>query len=125
VVIDDSFPRAFDDAQAIERMATARDVLLVGGGMLDAGPLDRTSPFPGADALRSRFGAAWLPGCHAEALLLAARPDQGPTVGPVDLPRALAVSEAAEAAGFATPPLHLGGWEVPQAVLDGVRRAEG
>ena len=117
VVIDDSFPRAFDDREAIARMEGQGDVLLVGGGMLDAGELRRESPFPQADALRERFGARWLPGCHAEALLIAARPELGPTVGPVELPRALSVWDAAAAAGLRAPPLHLGAWEVPDAVV--------
>jgi aryl carrier-like protein len=115
LVIDDSFPRAFDDAAARTRMLEHGDVLLVGGGMLDVGPLRRWSPFPGADALRDRYGAAWLPGCHAEAVLLAARPELGPTVGPVDLPRALAVWKAVGEVGWQAAPLHLGGWLVPVA----------
>jgi hypothetical protein len=125
VVIDDSFPRAFDDRAGRARMEGARDVLLVGGGMLDAGPLDRRSPFPGADALRARFGARWLPGCHAEALLVAADPALGPTVGPVDLPRAHAMLAAVRRAGLRAAPLHLGSWEIPAAVIAGVRAAAG
>ncbi|MDP2312888.1 MAG: AMP-binding protein [Pseudomonadota bacterium] len=122
IVVDDSFPRAFDDTLARRRMETQLDVLLVGGGQLDAGPLTRRSPFPGADALRARFGARWLPGCHAEALLVASEPTLGPTVGPVDVARALAVLAAVRRAGLRAAPLHLGAWEVPEAVVAGVRR---
>ena len=46
------------------------NVTLVGGGQLDVGPLRRQSPFPQAPAVRTAFGDRWLPGCHAEALLL-------------------------------------------------------
>ncbi len=113
VVVDDSFPRAFDDAEAWARMSDAGDVLLVGGGSLDVGPLERRSPFPQAEAVRAGLPTRWLPGCHAEALLVAARPELGPTVGPVDLPRALAVLEAVDAMGWRAPPLHLGAHEVP------------
>ncbi|MDO9280725.1 MAG: energy-coupling factor ABC transporter permease, partial [Pseudomonadota bacterium] len=122
VVIDDSFPRAFDDTAARARMETHHDVLLVGGGLLDAGPLDRRSPFPGAAALRARYGARWLPGCHAEALLVATDPSLGPTLGPVDVARALAVLASVRRAGLRAAPLHLGGWEVPEEVVAGVRR---
>ncbi len=118
VVIDDSFPRAFDDRAAIQRMATAMDVLLVGGGMLDAGGLRRTSPFPGADELRDRFGALWLPGCHAETLLVAADPSVGPTRGAVDVSRAAAMWHSARESGFTAAPLHLGGWLVPDELVD-------
>ena len=120
VVVDDSFPRAFDDATARLRMETVGDVLLVGGGLLDVGHLERSSPFPQAAALRARFGARWLPGCHAEALLLAARPELGPTVGPVDLERALQVLAAVQALGWRAAPLHLGAWVVPPGVISSV-----
>ncbi|MES2638493.1 MAG: amino acid adenylation domain-containing protein [Myxococcota bacterium] len=121
IVIDDSFPRAFDDAAARARMEQHNDVLLVGGGQLDAGVLDRRSPFAAAAALRARYGARWLPGCHAEALLVASDARLGPTVGPVDVARALAVLAAVRAAGLRAAPLHLGAWELPEAVVAGVR----
>lgn len=111
VVIDDSFPRAFDEAAARARMEARGDVLLLGGGMIDAGPLERRSPWPEAAALRARYGARWLPGCHAEALLVAADLELGPTVGPVDLGRALRMWAAVEQAGWEAAPPHLGDWE--------------
>ncbi len=121
IVVDDSFPRAFDEDAARARMEQHRDVLLLGGGMIDAGPLQRWSPFPQAESLRAQYGARWLPGCHAEAVLLAAIPQLGPTRGVVDVPRALAVLEAVESLGWDAAPLHLGAWVAPEAVLDGVR----
>ena len=120
IVVDDSFPRAFDEAAARGRMERQGDVLLLGGGMIDAGTLQRHSPFPQAAALREQYGARWLPGCHAEAVLLAARPDLGATRGVVSVPRALAVLEAVEALGWDAAPLHLGAWEVPAEVVAGV-----
>ncbi len=108
VVVDDSFPRAFDDATAWARMDAAGDVTLVGGGMWDVGPLVRESPFPQAEDVRRGLPVAWLPGCHAEALLLAHRPELGPTVGEVDVRRALQVARAIDALGWRVAPLHLG-----------------
>ncbi|MCB9797960.1 MAG: amino acid adenylation domain-containing protein, partial [Alphaproteobacteria bacterium] len=113
MVLDDSFPRAFDEAAALERMRTRGDVLLLGGGTLDVGPLSRGSPFPQAEAARAGRITEWLPGCQAEALLLARRPELGPTVGPVGLERARAVLAAVEALGWTAPPLHLGPWRAP------------
>lgn len=113
-VIDDSFPRCFSDADAIARMTRDRDVLLVHGGAVDAGPLTRTSPFPQAAALRAQLGADWLPGCHAELTLLAARPDLGPTVGIVTAERAERLEEAARTLGWSAAALHLGPWRVPE-----------
>ncbi len=118
VVVDDSFPRAFDEAAARARMEAAGDVLLLGGGMMDAGPLQRWSPFPQAEALRAQYGARWLPGCHAEAVLLAARPELGSTRGVVEPARAQAVLEAAQDLGWSAAPLHLGAWEIPRALLE-------
>ena len=112
-VVDDSFPRCFVDADAIARMETHADVLLVHGGAIDAGPLVRRSPFPQAEALRAQFGADWLPGCHAELVLLAARPDVGPTRGVVTATRAAALERAARELGFRAAPLHLGPWRAP------------
>ena len=122
IVVDDSFPRAFDDARALARMRDRADVLLVGGGMLDAGPLVRTSPFPQAAALRAQYPSKWLPGCHAEAVLVAWEAGLGPTIGPVELPRALAVEAAIGRAGWKAAPLHLGPWEVPETLLGALRR---
>lgn len=108
VVVDDSFPRAFDDDAAWRRMDAQGDVVLVGGGMWDMGPLVRESPFPQAEAVRRAWPVAWLPGCQAEALLVARSPELGPTVGEVDLRRALEVARAIDALGWQVAPLHLG-----------------
>jgi hypothetical protein len=123
IVVDDSFPRAFSDEHAWRRMRQHRDVLLAGGGMLDAGPLVRSSPFPEAAAVRRRLPVRWLPGCHAEALVIARRPELGPTRGPVDTARALAVLAALEELGLGAAPLHLGPEELPPAVIEGVAAA--
>lgn len=125
VVVDDSFPRAFDDVAAWGRMRGARDVLLVGGGMLDAGPLVRRSPFAEAARAWAELPVRWLPGCHAEAMLLARRPALGPTRGPVLVERALAVAAALEAEGLRAAPLHLGRDTIDEDILAGVRRARG
>lgn len=122
IVIDDSFPRAFSDEQAWKRMRERRDVLLVGGGMIHAGPLLRTSPFAQAAAVRARLPILWLPGCHAEAVLLAERPELSPTRGMVDETRAREVLGALQSLGMQAAPLHLGPQEIPQDVIDGMRR---
>jgi len=117
VVIDDSFPRAFDDDAALARMKTAGDVLLVGGGMIDVGALSRTSPFPQAGAIRALYPHRWLPGCHAEALLLANHPEMAVTVGVVSPQRALSMLDAVVAMGWQAAPLHLGPWVVPDRLI--------
>ncbi len=114
LVVDDSFPRCFADDQAWRRMEQSRDVLLVGGGMLDVGALERSSPFPQAQALRALFPTRWLPGCHAEALLLSLRPELGATVGQVELRRARQILAAVDALGWQAAPLHLGVREIPE-----------
>jgi len=123
LVVDDSFPPIFDDAEAWARMRTERDVLILGGGSIDVGPLDRSSPFPEADAVRSRYPSRWLPGCHAEAVLLALQPELGVTRGPVTVERAARVLDAVLARGWTAAPLHLGPDEIPGSVLDALRQA--
>lgn len=113
IVVDDSFPRAFDDEAAWYRMEQRGDVMLAGGGMLDVGPLERSSPFAEAEAIRASLPTRWLPGCHAEALLVAACPELGPTVGELTLRRTLAVLAAVEQLGWRAAPLHLGPRELP------------
>ncbi len=46
IVVDDSFPACFDVDQAMARMTTAADVLLIGGGLLHCGPIQRTVYLP-------------------------------------------------------------------------------
>jgi hypothetical protein len=121
IVVDDSFPRAFDDGAAWSRMRTSADVLCVGGGMLDAGPLERTSPFPQADAVRATLPVRWLPCCQAEALVVAARPSLGVTRGFVDVARARAMLRALDELGVRAAPLHLGRDEIAREIVDGVR----
>jgi predicted amino acid dehydrogenase len=112
IVVDDSFPRAFSDERAWARMRTRKDVLLVGGGMLDVGALVRRSPFAEADSVRRGLPVRWLPGCHAEAFVLALRPELGPTRGLVDVTRARAMLDALQSLGVREAPLHLGPDEV-------------
>jgi hypothetical protein len=118
-------------------MRNARDVLVVGGGLL---AVDSTETHPAPDlpaavltALTGATGrtgqhlALHLPGtlasCRLESLLHAhlADPSSGtrlPLVhGLVDLPRALAHWDAAEAAGVRAAPLHLLDHTVPPEAL--------
>lgn len=121
IVVDDSFPRAFSDERAWARMRARKDVLLVGGGMLDAGALVRRSPFAEAEALRRGLPVRWLPGCHAEAFVVALRPALGPTRGLVDVSRARAMLDALDELGVRGAPLHLGADEIPSDVVAALR----
>lgn len=103
-------------------METEEDVLLVGGGQLDVGLLTRASPFVGAEAIRARFPTRWLPGCHAEALLVGLKPEIGLTTGVVRVARAEAVAAANDALGWTVLPLHLQTWLVPEALIEQIRR---
>ncbi|MFB8757355.1 amino acid adenylation domain-containing protein [Streptomyces nigra] len=120
VLVDDSFPHCFDTARALERMRVRGDVLVVGGGLLDAGAtrprLAEDLPELAATGFAGRSGIpGTLASCRLESLLHAhrtTRPD--PVIGDlplthglVDLSRALAHWDAVEAAGVAAAPLHL------------------
>ncbi|MFG2803702.1 amino acid adenylation domain-containing protein [Streptomyces pseudovenezuelae] len=135
IVVDDSFPHCFDTARALRRMRDAGDVLILGGGLLalDATETHLAPDLPAA-ALTGHAAtgtqhrpALHLPGtlasCRLESLLhahLTGRPAgiRLPLIhGLVDLPRALAHWDAAEAAGVRPAPLHLLDHTVPPEAL--------
>lgn len=135
IVVDDSFPHCFDTARALERMRHERDVLIVGGGLLALESTEtHLSPDLPAAALTGHAGARTqhhlalhLPGtlasCRLESLLHAHLADRASGTEPplihglVDLPRALAHWDAAEAAGVRPAPLHLLDHTVPPEAL--------
>ncbi|MFD4338927.1 amino acid adenylation domain-containing protein [Streptomyces anulatus] len=111
-VVDDSFPHCFDTSRAIGRMERAKDVLVVGGGLLSAGPAERRV----AEGLPAAAAAGYLAqplvpdtiaSCRLESLLHASGAAVPLVHGPVDAATALAYWEAAEATGIRAAPLHL------------------
>ncbi|WP_439081535.1 amino acid adenylation domain-containing protein [Streptomyces sp. WL006] len=111
-VVDDSFPHCFDTARALDRMDRAKDVLIVGGGLLDAGPV-RREPAEGlpAAAVAGYLARPMVPdtiaSCRFESLLHASGAAVPLVRGLVDPPTGLAYWEAAEASGTRAAPLHL------------------
>ncbi|MFJ8255110.1 amino acid adenylation domain-containing protein [Streptomyces sp. NPDC094466] len=111
-VVDDSFPHCFDTSRAIGRMERAKDVLVVGGGLLSAGPAERRV----AEGLPTAAVAGYLAqpmvpdtiaSCRLESLLQASGADVPLVHGTVDAATGLAYWEAAEATGVRAAPLHL------------------
>ncbi|MFF7627971.1 amino acid adenylation domain-containing protein [Streptomyces cyaneofuscatus] len=111
-VVDDSFPHCFDTGRALDRMDRARDVLVVGGGLLSIGTVERGV----ADGLPAAAVAGYLaqpsiPGtiasCRLESLLHASGADVPLVRGTVDAATGLAYWAAAEAGGIDAAPLHL------------------
>ncbi|MER5942316.1 amino acid adenylation domain-containing protein [Streptomyces sp. NPDC001928] len=119
IVVDDSFPHCFDTARALDRMSRRQDVLVVGGGLLALGStetrLGEDLPAVASAGFAMRPGIpGTLASCRLESLLHAhlgapgRPPGELPLIhGLVDLPRALAHWDAAEAAGIRPAPLHL------------------
>lgn len=124
VVVDDSFPHCFDRPAAVARMRREKDVLLVGGGLLDCGPVERQLHLPpgapaGAERVIGYWPAAGSPGCQLESLLRAYRPDLPLTYGLVTVENARAYWQAVEAVGWRPARLHLGNFlpgDLPFAV---------
>lgn len=113
IVVDDSFPHCFDPKAAVARMTRQRDVLLVGGGLLDCGPIEYQFHLPAgvpvdAGRLLNYLPAIGAPGCQLESLLRSYRPDLPLTHGLVTPANALAYWQAAEELGLRPAPLHLG-----------------
>jgi len=113
VVLDDSFPPAFDVRRARARMASKRDLLASGAGLLDCGRVERTVALPelgaelSARVLRA-LSQTGLPGCQLESLLLARDLSLPPTIGLVDPRAARAYWDAATKLGLRASPLRLG-----------------
>ncbi|UZI26762.1 non-ribosomal peptide synthetase/type I polyketide synthase [Streptomyces sp. VB1] len=111
-VVDDSFPHCFDTSRAIGRMEREKDVLVVGGGLLSAGPAERrvAEGIPAA-AVAGYLAQPMVPdtiaSCRLESLLHASGAGVPLVHGPVDAATALAYWEAAEATGIHAAPLHL------------------
>ncbi|MGW7094274.1 amino acid adenylation domain-containing protein [Streptomyces sp. NPDC054874] len=111
-VVDDSFPHCFDTSRAIGRMERAKDVLVVGGGLLSAGPAERqvAEGLPAA-AVAGYLAQPMVPdtiaSCRLESLLHASGAEVPLVRGPVDAATGLAYWEAAEATGIHAAPLHL------------------
>ncbi len=107
VLVDDSFPHCFDTGRALARMREHDDVLIVGGGLLDCGPVERSV----ADGLPISAHPGRLPGaiasCQLESLLHAADPALPLVSGPVGVGEVTAYGNALDLAGVRAAPLHL------------------
>ncbi|MFE5487351.1 amino acid adenylation domain-containing protein [Streptomyces sp. NPDC056527] len=126
IVVDDSFPHCFDTGAALARMRERRDVLIVGGGLLSVGSVERrTAPWLPPAAAAGYAAQTWLPGtiasCRLESLLHAAHPELPLVHGLVDARLALAHWRGMEEAGIEAGPLHLLGHAVAaeEGDLDG------
>ncbi|MFD8619295.1 amino acid adenylation domain-containing protein [Streptomyces sp. NPDC059513] len=111
-VVDDSFPHCFDTGRALSRMTRAEDVLVLGGGLLSIGTVERQV----ADGLPDAAVAGYLAqpalpdtiaSCRLESLLHASGADVPLVRGPVGAATGLAYWAAAEATGTGAAPLHL------------------
>ncbi|MFD3333771.1 amino acid adenylation domain-containing protein [Streptomyces sp. NPDC058700] len=112
IVVDDSFPHCFDVTGALARMRERRDVLIIGGGLLSVGAVERrTAPGLPPAAAAGYAARSWLPGtiasCRLESLLRAAHPELPLVHGLVDGRSAGAHWRVMEAAGVEAGPLHL------------------
>ncbi|ROV66195.1 non-ribosomal peptide synthetase, partial [Streptomyces globisporus] len=124
-VVDDSFPHCFDTSRAFGRMERAKDVLVVGGGLLSAGPAERQVaeglPAAAVDGyLAQPMVADSIASCRLESLLHASGAVVPLVHGPVDAATGLAYWEAAEAAGIRAAPLHLLTRTIDPGMIDGV-----
>ncbi|MDQ4076671.1 MAG: condensation domain-containing protein, partial [Chloroflexota bacterium] len=127
VVVDDSFPNCFDRSAAIARMEREADVLLVGAGLLDCGPVERTLHLPPGippEAYRvlNYFPSVGSPGCLVESLLQVRNPGLPPTHGLVTLDSARQYWQAAEALKLRAAPLHLGTYLAEADLVERLKR---
>jgi hypothetical protein len=120
IVVDDSFPHCFDTAKALARMEEGRDALIVGGGLLAIGDVERRIAEGLPPAAEAGYAAqSWIPGtiasCRLESLLRAARPALPLVHGLVNVSPALAYWTEMGVSGVDAGPLHLLGHTVGHA----------
>jgi len=123
ILVDDSFPHCFDVEAALQRMRTNRDVLVVGGGLLDCGPLEREVflPAEGAlikDQLVRHLSIGGVAGCQLEPLMCLVDASLPSRKGLVEVSTAALFMDAADRLGITAAPLHLGEHLVDLSTLD-------
>lgn len=128
IVVDDSFPACLDLDQAIARMTTAQDLLVVGGGLLHCGTVQRTLYLPFsqptlAQQIAGQLHTDAIASCQVEALLWAACPTLPLTHGIATLTGALAYWQAAEKLGVTAAPLHLRDFRITESLLQSIRQS--
>ncbi len=126
MLVDDSMPALLDAARAFARMAGAADVVCVDGGAIALPGEAVVTPELAVPAdvlarLLGRFGQA-VPGCRAEAILLAADPALPEALGLVSARTARAHYDAMLHLHIPPAPLHLGGRAIPDGLLAALRR---
>ena len=112
IVVDDSFPPAVDPVAALDRMRRRRDILVVGGGLLAVGAVDRiTAPDLPPDVVERYAAQPRVPGtlasCQVESLARAADPGLPVVRGLVEPDVAERYRDALTRLGVGTAPLHL------------------
>ncbi|MCE7989609.1 MAG: amino acid adenylation domain-containing protein [Caldilinea sp. CFX5] len=122
IVVDDSFPACLDLDYAIERMRTAQDLLVVGGGLLTCGAVQRTLYLPFsqpmlAQQIAGQLHADAIASCQLEALLWSTCPDLPLTHGVATLAGALAYWQVAATKGITAAPLHLRDFRITESLL--------
>jgi predicted amino acid dehydrogenase len=126
IVVDDSFPHCFDVTNAMARMATQRDVLLVEGGLVSPpGTIDWQMALPpnltlfGGGAVPNLLpDAMTITGCILSSLL---SDHACATVGPVSVAHSRAHWDAMARLGIGSAPLRCAGWLPGDAYLDQFR----
>ena len=126
MVVDDSFPPIVDAGAAMRRMEKDGDIVVISGGRLDVGEGERSLLVPIPDWLAERivevFDAGGIPGCRAEAILLAAGLDVPVIHGLVARQAARRYWDEANRLNVRAPSPRLLGQVVPELALRGVRR---
>jgi len=125
IVVDDSFPPIVDAAAAMRRMDREGDVVVISGGRLDVGACERTLrvPLPPsiAEQIVELFDAGGVPGCRAEAILLASGLELPVIHGLVGREEARRYWDESGKVGVHAPAPRLMGQPVPERALLGVR----
>jgi len=129
VLADDSFPPVYDRAHLVREVLESKRVLVVGAGRLSlsSDAVERRAlELPGAVetaalSLAQETGAAGMPGCRVESLLVASHGLRALS-GLVDREHAQEAWELLAKLGVDAAPLHVGGLMIPDEVLEALKK---
>ena len=112
MIVDDSFPHIFNTQHALNRIFNQKDVIIIGGGLLNAGTMNREihDIFGGenyTNILAKRWPLIGLPSCLLEGLLLAKDLSLPETIGLVEKKSVNTYWERCHQLSIKAAPLHL------------------
>jgi amino acid adenylation domain-containing protein len=127
IIVDDSFPAIVSYTKAISRMKKEKDVLIIGGGLLQLKQRQRVYVRPELQGrlmqtILKNYGDFGIPGCRLESLLIAGGADLPITQGLVDDQRAIFYWEKINKLGLEAAEFHFQNYLILPETIDNMKK---